>query len=396
MDRNAAFRKLRINKQSTNTATGEMLFMMGRQLDPLLTDLDRLTAPVSAENPGGEWLRYQGTYDQVRDARREDDAGLPQGVWQSELKRADWGAVEALCAEALVHRSKDLQLAAWLLEAWIQLDGFAGAARGIELLRRLCADFWEQMYPALGSDLGPRLAPIQWVNEKLARRLRLLRLTRPAMESVSAYSLADWDVAMRNPGDGSRGDTVTMAKFQQSVAITSYQWFLALKRDVAESMEKMQAFDELLDEKAGKLAPGLLQLRNEAASAAQLLESMLAATRGNAPELPDEAEALEPQEAPLALLPPDESQGALDAGASSQETPARIRTRAEAYRLLEEIAAFLQQNDPHSPTPYLIWRAVAWGNMHFNELLPELVRDQSELSELVRLLRLDLSGSQRR
>lgn len=370
--------------------------MMGRPLDPLLTDLDRLTAPVSAESSCGEWLRYQGTYDQVREARREDDAGLPQGVWQSELKRADWGAVEALCAESLVHRSKDLQLAAWLLEAWIQLDGFAGAARGIELMRRLCAEFWEQMYPALGSDLGPRLAPIQWVNEKLARRLRLLRLTRPAMESVPAYSLADWDVAMRNPGDGSRSETVTMARFQQSVAITSYQWFLALKRDIAESLERMQAFDELLDEKAGKLAPGLLQLRNEATSAAQLVESMLAATRGNEPV--DEPQPLVPAEAPLALLPPAESQTALDAPASSQETPtgARIRTRAEAYRLLEEIAAFLQQNDPHSPTPYLIWRAVAWGNMHFSELLPELVRDQSELSELVRLLRLDLSGSERR
>ncbi|HZZ40294.1 MAG TPA: type VI secretion system ImpA family N-terminal domain-containing protein, partial [Acidobacteriaceae bacterium] len=116
--------------------------MMGPARDSLLTDLNHLMAPISAEHPCGEWLRYQGTYDQVREMRREDDAGLPQGVWQSELKRADWGAVETLCAEALVHRSKDLQLAAWLLEAWIQMDSFAGASRGIELMRRLCADFW--------------------------------------------------------------------------------------------------------------------------------------------------------------------------------------------------------------------------------------------------------------
>ena len=135
---------------------------MSRRLDPLLTDLDRLTAPISTENPCGAWLRYDVTYDEVRDARREDDAGLPQGVWASELKRANWATVEKLCAEALSGRTKDLQLAAWLMEAWIQLDGFAGAARGFELMRRLCSTFWDGMYPALDNDPAPRLAPIQW------------------------------------------------------------------------------------------------------------------------------------------------------------------------------------------------------------------------------------------
>ena len=66
-----------------------------------------------------------------------------------------------------------------------------------------------------------------------------------------------------------------------------------------------------------------------------------------------------------------------------------IRTRAEAYAQLEEIAAFLHQNDPHSPTPYLIWRAVSWGNLHFDELLPELMQDQGELSAIIKLLQLD-------
>jgi type VI secretion system protein ImpA len=384
---------------------------MGRALDPLLTDLDRLLTPISAEHPGGEWLRYQGIYEQVREARREDDAGLPQGVWQSDLKRADWGAVETLCAEALVNRSKDLQLAAWLLEAWIQLDSFAGAARGIELMQRLCADFWDQMYPAVdGEDLTARLAPIQWVNEKLARRLRLLRLTQPSMESVPAYSLADWDVAVRNPGEGGPPNVVTMAKFQQSVMLTGYPWLLALHQDVLATLEHVHAFDALMDERAGKLAPGLLQFRKEASSIEQLLESMLAATRVNEPEPepePEEEEtgssedfasalALHPDAGDRPLAPVSQSPALHQTNHDVQPHPAMpaagIQSRADAYRLLEEIAEFLHQTDPHSPTPYLIWRAVAWGNMHFNELLPELVKDQGELSELVRLLRLDLSG----
>jgi type VI secretion system protein ImpA len=373
---------------------------MSRRLDPLLTDLDRLTAPISTENPCGAWLRYDVTYDEVRGARREDDAGLPQGVWASELKRANWATVEKLCAEALVERSKDLQLAAWLMEAWIQLDGFAGAARGFELMRGLCSAFWDQMYPALGNDLAPRLAPIQWVNEKLSRRIRLVRLTQPAMEGMPAYSLADWDLAMRNPGGAQGTDAVSIARFEQSVKLTGYPWFFALQRDVNETAINLAALDNLIDERAAKLSSGLAKFRDEVSSVARLVEAILAEAPGQPPDqVPDQDPDQDPGQAPgqdpdqtLARSRPVER--ALGAGHSAElalDVPSLcqapgIRTRAEAYSLLEEIAIFLHQNDPHSPTPYLISRAVAWGNMHFDELLPELVGDAPKLSDLLKLL----------
>ena len=52
-----------------------------------------------------------------------------------------------------------------------------------------------------------------------------------------------------------------------------------------------------------------------------------------------------------------------------------IRSRAEAYQGLSEIADYLTKIEPHSPTPYLIRRAVAWGDMSLAELLQELVGD---------------------
>ena len=381
---------------------------MSRRLDPLLTDLDRLTAPISTENPCGAWLRYDVTYDEVRSARREDDAGLPQGVWASELKRANWATVEKLCAEALAERSKDLQLAAWLLEAWIQLDGFAGAARGLELMRGLCAAFWDQMYPALGDDLAPRLAPIQWVNEKLSRRIRLVRLTQPAMEGMPAYSLADWDFAMRNPGGAAGTDAVSIARFEQSVKLTGYPWFFALQRDINQTTINLAALDNLIDERAAKLSSGLNKFRDEVTSVLRLVEAILADAPSQAPDLdpdldpehdpehdPDQALALNPVQTPAHAPSQDRAAvSALAAGPSAElalDVPSLcqapgIRTRAEAYSLLEEIAIFLHQNDPHSPTPYLLSRAVAWGNMHFDELLPELVGDAPKLSELLKLL----------
>ena len=371
---------------------------MSRPQNAQLTDLDLLLQPISEAHPCGESLRYEGTYEQVRDARREDDASLPQGVWQSELKRAEWGAVETLCAEALTRKSKDLQLAAWLLEAWIQLDDFAGAARGIQLMRRLCATFWEQMYPLLEGDLMPRLAPIQWVNDKLSRRIRLLCLTHPAMENMPAYSLADWDVALRNPGGDTSSSNVNMAKFEQSMKLTNYSWFASLDQDVQAALQEVRTFDTLIDEKVGNLAPGLIKFRNEATAARQLLESMLAATRGSASDdSPEQALATTEGEKiqPAEIVP--KTTTVSESGLSFAPLPGSaggpIRSRAEAYSMLSEIATFLHESDPHSPTPYLIWRAVAWGDMHFDELLPELVHEHGDLSDIIKLLRLDQSFS---
>jgi predicted component of type VI protein secretion system len=84
----------------------------------------------------------------------------------------------------------------------------------------------------------------------------------------------------------------------------------------------------------------------------------------------------------------DEHEAAL-AIASDEETGIMVRSRAEAYRLLQAAADFLQRTEPHSPTPYLIRRAISWGKMSFGELLPELIRNNSELSEILRLLQVE-------
>ena len=63
------------------------------------------------------------------------------------------------------------------------------------------------------------------------------------------------------------------------------------------------------------------------------------------------------------------------APAPAQSSGGPIRSRIEAYQRLEEAAAWLMTNEPHSPTPYLIQRAVSWRDKSLVELLSELVPD---------------------
>ena len=53
-------------------------------------EIDDLLQPIAGDNPAGESLRYEGTYDRISEARREDDPTLSQGIYKSTCKRADW------------------------------------------------------------------------------------------------------------------------------------------------------------------------------------------------------------------------------------------------------------------------------------------------------------------
>ncbi len=127
-----------------------------------------LLSPLSEDAPSGKDLRYSEVYDLIKEARRADDA-LEQGEWQTEIKTSDWRQVIDLCREALIKRTKDLQICAWLTEALVHQHGFEGLGFGLQLTASLLRDFWETLYPpAEDGDLDYRIGSLTFMNEKLA------------------------------------------------------------------------------------------------------------------------------------------------------------------------------------------------------------------------------------
>src|SRR5438046_10348809 len=74
-------------------------------VEPVI-NLEELLAPISGENPAGENLLYSGLHDDVREARRAEEA-LDQGEWKREIKTYDWPKVVDLSAKALDSNTKD-------------------------------------------------------------------------------------------------------------------------------------------------------------------------------------------------------------------------------------------------------------------------------------------------
>lgn len=139
------------------------------------------------------------------------------------------------------------------------------------------------------------------------------------------------------------------------------------------------------------------------ATIAEFLRAQLAALAPNMGKLAAVLEAArrvlaqlhdsEPPPPPEDALPVDElSIAVADAGASHAHSgPGRIggvdwRNRTEAYATLEAVADHLAEVEPHSPTPFLLRRAVNWGRMSLPEVIAEIIREEGDVSRFFNVL----------
>lgn len=369
-------------------------------------DLQALLAPFSEPERSGPSLRYEPVYAQIREARKAEDDSLPMGDWVRPLKKADWAAAQALCEQVLSTRSKDLQVAAWLTEAWLQRHGVAGFEAGARLLCELVQAYWDDGHPRIeDGDAEARIAPFVWAAQTLSDALAVVvpLLHWPDL-SPPHVALLDWERALRTEFDAPKGGKAASAR-TNGVAPPSRQDILdaaegqlaglaGLEAQVQKARATWRELDERLTERLGDEAPSLMRVTKTLDSLhqasvrllqgrdPQVLRQAEARMRGADPSA-EEAGPAEAQE-PLAEAEAPPSSPALPS--TMPDSAADIGSREEAYRLLEIAATYLQRTEPHSPTPYLVQRAVNWGRLPLPELMLEIVREEGDLSRYFSML----------
>ncbi|WDP92873.1 MAG: type VI secretion system protein TssA [Desulfobacter sp.] len=243
-------------------------------------DIEAILIPIPGDNPSGENLRYTSVYDEIQEARRADEV-LEQGDWQHELKTSDWGAVKTLCIDALTKKTKDLQIAAWLLESLTVTQGFEGVILGLDIINRMMAAFWDSIYPEIeDGDLDYRVGPLEFVNDKLWFPIKEIQVTDPAVGQ--GFSWVKWQesrqVGYEKDTQNQYGDVIDDKKkardeqlaegklaaedFDAAVTASSRAFYENLFEQTARCLELFQALDAIVDEKFGRNAPRLAELKS--------------------------------------------------------------------------------------------------------------------------------------
>ena len=354
-------------------------------MSEFLNDLSlaELTAPINGGS--GEDLSFSTLFDQVKEARRADPDYLTQGDWQTDLKSSDWDLTLTLAAQGLARQSKDLMLVAWLSEALAHKHHFTGITFGLTLAERLLDNFWTGLFPSLEDGVDERAARLAWMKTTLADVVGGLPITQG-----QAYGLLRYDesrhvenLALQNPQAMRAAldeGKINAEVFQRSVVLTDSDHLRHKAAEIAASLNACEQLQSTADRLFGQDAPSFAGLHDVLSRAVQLAEKLLK----------DRGIDLHP--APVAPTPVvGDSAGAQSEGAAMTQTQQDIpvtplrttpQTRDEAFTLLAGIAQYFKQTEPQSPVPYLIERAIKWGNMPLEGWLSDVIKDSNVVDNI--------------
>lgn len=337
-----------------------------------MTDtLDRFYAPISADQPCGDWLRYSEVYQQISRMRIQEDPTLPMGEWARPLLSADWEAIEQKISLILEQQSKDLNLVVWLCEAWIHRQGLVGLDHGLILLTELCRRFWPHLWPADDQeDNSPRLAPFLWLNQKLPATLRQKVMLLPQTASRSyGVSLDDWERMAAGQPSGRLAAKPTAEALRASLTQSDQAQLLAVSSLVDAIRGHLTELLALLQELAPSRDPSFSALDTllvQTATACGRLRKEVTPEKSLDQSAPGAEDATHTAAADSAAN--SAANSATDFATVSANRQSRDPDRRQAYLELARLTERLERLDPHSPAPLLLARAVDWAGLSLAEI----------------------------
>ena len=388
-----------------------------------MIDILELLKPIPGDDPGGISLLYEGTHDRLMEARREEDPSLPMGVWDRPLKEASWSEVIGIGTDTLINKSKDLRTSVIFVEAMLIRDSYDGFKLGLGFLNKLLDDYWDNMHPKLtdDEDLENRMLILEWFAQKTSVAVQFQQLTAP-VTSIESYNYFDWlkvDKLYKAPkkrqskrerelNSSERFAFPSIAGYENSLINTPTNWLRDNFGDVVECSQLTTTLDEKLTTLMGKSAPNLRPLHNA-------LDGINVKTKILLDQRELHEEALKEQDHEEQHLQNLESEnnansptsGVQTADVSQQTTneseattlmqdqlpPAKTnfasgkpRSRDEAYEALAKITTYLLEREPHSPTPYLLRRAVSFKDMTLADMITSFVDDEWQRTNLLKLM----------
>jgi type VI secretion system protein ImpA len=358
---------------------------------PPTIDIERLLQPISNDAPCGAALKEDSTtaplYYEVKDAREAARAAERAGARggddsERRAEKPDWDRVVRLASSALHDKSKDLWIAAWLLEGLVRLHGFAGLRDGFRLVRELCERYFECIHPRPDDDgIATTVAQLSGLNGEGAEGALIAPIAAiPITQGTSVGPLtgrdyADAESVARTADPDSRAKRVasgapTLDMFEAAARETSPEFFRELRDDVSAAIEEFDRLTIVLAEKCGTDVNGYSAAPPSSKIAAALAES-LARVRALAGEPAAEETTLE-------------GDGVQTGKGGGLGGTSNISGREDAFQQLLKVAEFFRRTEPHSPVSYALEQAVRWGRMPLPELIRELVADDSVRRDLFR------------
>jgi len=346
-------------------------------------DIDALSRPISDDEPSGPDLEYAEVAELERFSSGTPGTIDPSTQELVGAEEPNWRKVAEQATEIL-GKTKDLRVAAWLTRAELANRGLPGLSDGLKLIATLVENFWETVYPPLDRDEGDD--PIERLNvlanlspdpvqsygspsaEAMLRSLRGSVICES--REVGRFTVRDLDYVLGRMAPPA-GQTAPAAGLLAAAWKTGDPAANQEKRDgIAIGQAAIQALTKLFSDHSGQ-RPSLDLLQQTLRRVGEFYteqDAEAAAENGDA-EGGDGGEG-------------DEIGGA-GGGAGKTPRSGGLASRADAVRMLQQIATFLRKAEPSSPAPMFVDRAIKLLQMDFTAIVKELMPDSKDRIEML-------------
>ncbi|MFV1982587.1 MAG: type VI secretion system protein TssA [Thiohalomonadales bacterium] len=350
-------------------------------------NLDELLKPISEENPVGNNVRDDpsptSVYRKIKQARRAARAAERYYMFPREggdssnsppNPKEHWKTVVSIAPEILSIHCKDIEVSSWFIEAMTRTQGFDGLLFSFKLTNKLIETYWDKIYPLPDEDgMLTRVAALAGLNGEgsegvLISPIRNIPLTE-GNHATGPFSFFRYkqaldtqkitDIKVREEKSSKLNFNIDDIK--KAVSQTSEGFYLNLRDNIVNCISEYKEISKRLDELCGSsIAPPTSNIIN-------VLERCLGAVNHLAKDkLPVEAIEIA-----------TDTDTNINESSNTQKSSATVNTRDAAFKQLHEISDFFLRTEPHSPISYVLAKAVKWGNMPLDELIGELIPDNS-------------------
>ncbi|MDR2480849.1 MAG: type VI secretion system protein TssA [Spirochaetaceae bacterium] len=333
--------------------------------------IEELAVPLEGENPAGENLEYDTLYLEL------DTLAVPvpesqMGDSKIEGHEPDWKKLKDNCLE-LWKRTRDLRVAVYIVVAETAVGGLKECRDALKIVEFLMRDMWETLYPRLdpddGNDPTERLNILAMLSPDpgsfndpimFIAKFRLLRLI-PALP----YTLRDYLISineLESPSGQNIDANLITGEFMR-IPLEEIREQASVAEDIKETIAAICA---CANEKMGDA--GTLSMASLSAEVNRLCKFFAGYLESfGAEDASSNTEA-------FAGAGPELAQMAGGGGAFNLSS-FRASSRADALLLLRKGAEYFQLQEPNSPIPLLIKRAMRFSEMNFIDLIEDIVPD---------------------
>ncbi len=269
----------------------------------------------------------------------------------------DWREIRDRSLEAL-ERSKDFRLLTHLACAVLRTDGVSPFVQTLSVAAHWLKEWGNEVFPRVDEDSILRRNALNGFADRMAVVDGVRRATLLTHRQLGPISIRDIEIATGQLAP-SEGESAPMdeAQLNALLAATADEELRTLAGQLGEAVQSLKSMEDAMRSQGGaQAAPEFDALATPLARTVKRVTDHLA-TRS--PVTSGDTDA--------------SSDGASGhAGGGGAIAVGGIRTRDDATRALDAVAAFFRTNEPSSPIPLLIERAKRLVAKDFLEVLAEL------------------------